>query len=111
MKEEMSVLREEISSRCHGGDDKGGQDVEGEEGEHDDEVRPDDADVVERMNGDDVGKAFDLNSAFDVGISGEVELLQAIVPYVAQQPSMTEFKVDFMKLYKSVTYFTVPYRY
>ncbi|QCE03805.1 hypothetical protein DEO72_LG8g1832 [Vigna unguiculata] len=112
LKEEMSVFREEISSRCHGGDDEGGQDVEGEEGdeveveprEHDDEVCSDTAHVIERMNGDDVRKTFDLNSASNVGIYGEVASLQVIVPYVAQQSSMTEYKVDFMKLYRSVEY-------
>jgi len=30
MKEDMTVLREKIFSRCHGGDDEGGHDVEGE---------------------------------------------------------------------------------
>jgi len=121
MKEDMVELCKEIFSRCHGGDDEGGQDVEGEGGdeieveaklhEHDDEVRHEVPTVVERMNGDDVGKAFDLNSASDVGHCGEVLELQVIVPYVAEQTSITEFKVDFMRLYRSVTYFGVPYRY
>jgi len=94
MKEDMTVLREEIFSRCHGGDEEGGQDVEGEEGdevevevelrEHDDEVRHEAPTVVERMNEDDVGEAFDLNSASDVGHCGEVLALQVIVPYAAK---------------------------
>jgi len=102
MKEDMTVLREKIFSRCHGGDDEGGQDVEGEVGvevelcEHDDEVRQDAPTVVERMSGDNVGKDFDLNSASGVGHCGEVPALQAIVPYVAEQALITEFKVDFM---------------
>ena len=76
-------MREEISSRCHGGDDKGGQDVEGKEGdevevevgprEHDDELCTNGADVVQRMNADDVGKGFDMNRASHGGISGEVD--------------------------------------
>jgi len=37
-----------------------------EVGDHEDEVRHKAPIVVERMNQDDVGKAFDFNSEFDV---------------------------------------------
>jgi len=121
MKDEMTLMREEISLRCHGGIDKGVQhgqgndddEVEVEVGERDDdeEVPADGANVVEGNSGGDVGKGVDMNRASHGGISVEVEPLQAIVSYVPQQPRMTQFKVDYMKLYTSITIFGVPNRY
>jgi len=121
MKDEMTLMREEISLRCHGGIDKGVQhgegndsyEVEVEVGERDtDEQLPaDDGNVVEGSSRVDVGKGLDVNRASHGGIFGEVEPLQAIVPYVPQQPRMTQFKVDYMKLYSSITVFGVPNRY
>ncbi|QCE10170.1 hypothetical protein DEO72_LG10g1396 [Vigna unguiculata] len=120
MKDEMTLMREEISLRCHGGIDKGVQhgqgndddEVEVEVGERDDdeEVPADGANVVEGNSGGDVGKGVDMNRASHGGISVEVEPLQAIVSYVPQQPRMTQFKVDYMKLYTSITIFGVPNR-
>ena len=121
MKDEMTLMREEISLRCHGGIDKGvqqGQDNDGDEvevevGERDtnEQLPADDGNVVEGSSGGDVGSGLDMNRASHGGISDEVEPLQAIVPYVPQQPQMTQFKVDYMKLYSSITVFGVPNRY
>jgi len=117
----MTLMREEISLRCHGGIDKGVQHGQGNDGdevevevgqrEHDEELAIDGANVVQGNSGDDVGKGLDMNCVSHGGISGEVEPLQAIVPYVPQQPRMTQFKVDYMKLYTSITVFGVPNRY
>jgi len=121
MKDEMTLMCKEISLQCHGGIDTGVQHGEGNEGdevevevghrEHDEELATDGADVVERNTVDEVGKGLDMNRASHGDIFGEVESLQAIVPYVPQQPQMTQFKFDYMKLYTSITFFGVPNRY
>jgi len=79
MKDEMTLMREEISLRCHGGIDKGVQHGEGNDGdevevevghrEHDEELATDGADVVQRNSADDVGKGLDMNRASRGGCS------------------------------------------
>ncbi|XP_027905985.1 uncharacterized protein LOC114165600 [Vigna unguiculata] len=120
MKDEMTLMREEISLRCHSGIDKGVQHGQGNDGDEvevdvgerdtDEQLPADDGNVVEGSSGGDVGSGLDMNRASHGGISDGVEPLQAIVPYVPQQPRMTQFKVDYMKLYSSITVFGVPNR-
>ncbi|QCE13907.1 hypothetical protein DEO72_LG11g905 [Vigna unguiculata] len=107
-------LPKRVNINFAGGEDvheEGGVEVEVEVGDHDDEIRHEPPIVVERMNREEVEKAFDLNSKFYVGHCGDVSTLQLLVPYVPKQPSIDALEVDFMKLYKTVTYFDVPYMY
>ncbi|QCE06002.1 hypothetical protein DEO72_LG9g1011 [Vigna unguiculata] len=73
MKKRITVLGDDILSRCHVGEEEGGQEVEGEGGEEVEVEVGEDVDVfgqdvlvgVETSKEDDVGKAFDLNSEAD----------------------------------------------
>jgi len=119
MKKRITVLGDDILSRCHVGEEEGGQEVEGEGGEEVEVEVGEDVDVfgqdvlvgVETSKEDDVGKAFDLNSEADDHHCEDVSTLHVLVPYVVEQSSSHAFQVDLMKLYRSVTYFGVPYRY
>jgi len=121
MKKCISFMHEKIMSTCNVAKDDDGEDADAECGVHEDgqgayEPNEEGFQKVDLPGGvsvkeEDVAKGIDLNSTADFGTSNDMFVLALVIPCVSYQPPSAAMKVDLMKLYTSVTYFGVPYRY
>ena len=58
-----------------------------------------------------MAKGIDLNCAVDFGVSNDLSTGAVVMPCISFQPPSAAMKVDLLKLYNSVTYYGVSYRY
>jgi len=120
MKKRISFLHDKIMSASNVAEEDNGEDVDAgcdvaEDGEGADVqsegVQKVDLTGVVSVNEEEMAKGIDLNCAADFGVRNDLSAGAVVMPCVSFQPPSAAMKVDLLKLYNSVTYYGVSYRY
>jgi len=121
MKKRISFLHEKIMSTSNIAEEDNGEDADArcdvaEDGEGADEQSEEGVEKADLIGGvsvkeEEMAKGIDLNCAADFGANNDMSAVALVIPCVSFQPPSAAMKVDLLKLYNSVTYYGVPYRY